>query len=167
MRGRKPKPTALKALAGNPGKRKLNPAEPELPVSEVDAPVWLGPVAREEWIRLASTLLAAKILTVGDRNSLAAYCENFAAWRRAQAVIARRGLTFKTRSGYEQQRPEVSIAQKSMALMLKFAVEFGLTPASRTRLDGGSAPKDPKGKKDEEFFKDGKPAGASHAARMQ
>jgi hypothetical protein len=28
MRGRKPKPTRLKLVAGNPGKRPLNPREP-------------------------------------------------------------------------------------------------------------------------------------------
>jgi hypothetical protein len=28
MRGRKPKPTRIKALTGNPGKRPLNPHEP-------------------------------------------------------------------------------------------------------------------------------------------
>ena len=30
-RGRKPKPTALKELEGNPGKRSLNPSEPKPP----------------------------------------------------------------------------------------------------------------------------------------
>ena len=31
-RGRKPKPTALKELEGNPGKRSLNPSEPKPPM---------------------------------------------------------------------------------------------------------------------------------------
>src|SRR5690242_4289689 len=48
MRGRRPKPTRLKALTGNPGKRPLNPAElcPEPAVPE--CPAELGPVARNE-----------------------------------------------------------------------------------------------------------------------
>ena len=35
MAGRKPKPTALKKLEGNPGKRKLNPKEP-IPAKGID-----------------------------------------------------------------------------------------------------------------------------------
>ena len=33
MRGRKPKPTALKLLEGNPGKRRINGTEPKPPSS--------------------------------------------------------------------------------------------------------------------------------------
>jgi hypothetical protein len=34
MRGRKPKPTHLKLLEGNPGRRPLNTGEPRGPVTE-------------------------------------------------------------------------------------------------------------------------------------
>ncbi|MDV7837578.1 phage terminase small subunit P27 family, partial [Pseudomonas aeruginosa] len=43
-RGRKPKPTAKKALAGNPGKRALNKDEPKFSdVTDIDAPGHLRP----------------------------------------------------------------------------------------------------------------------------
>ena len=45
-RGRKPKPTALKLLEGNPGKRPLNGREPVPPRAALKCPAWLLPDAR-------------------------------------------------------------------------------------------------------------------------
>ena len=165
MRGRKPKPSALKDLAGRPGKRAPNGAEPKFPAHEADAPAFLVGAARAEWERLAPVLLTEKMLTVADRQALAGYCQSFSDWQKAQAVLTRSGFTFKTPNGYVQQRPEVAIAQKSLSLMLKFGVEFGLTPSSRSRInpDGGG---EGESEDDKKFFKDGKPAGASHAATV-
>ena len=52
MAGRKPKPTALKKLEGNPGKRKLNTKEPVPAKGMPEGPKWLLPEAKEEWKRL-------------------------------------------------------------------------------------------------------------------
>ena len=57
-RGRKPKPTALKVLEGNPGKRPMNMNEPVPPKGTVKCPAWLEPEAKKEWKRLASSLEA-------------------------------------------------------------------------------------------------------------
>ena len=45
MAGRKPKPTAVKKLEGNPGKRKLNTKEPVPAKGMPDCPEWLLPEA--------------------------------------------------------------------------------------------------------------------------
>ena len=45
-RGRKPKPTALKVLEGNPGKRPLNDREPVPPKATLKCPAWLLPEAK-------------------------------------------------------------------------------------------------------------------------
>ena len=63
-RGRKPKPTALKKLEGNPGKRPLNELEPLPQVTMLRCPNWLEPEARTEWRRLAPVLIGAGILGV-------------------------------------------------------------------------------------------------------
>jgi P27 family predicted phage terminase small subunit len=73
------------------------------------------------------------LLTVVDRAALAGYCQSYARWVQAEKVLEK-GMTFTTSTGYIQQRPEVAIAQKSLQLMKSFLIEFGLTPASRTRL---------------------------------
>ena len=54
--GRKPKPTAMKELEGNPGKRKLNKKEPMPGKGMPDCPKWLLPDAQEEWKRLSEKL---------------------------------------------------------------------------------------------------------------
>ena len=46
-RGRKPKPTALKKLEGNPGKRPLNELEPVPPTVALRCPNYLLPEARK------------------------------------------------------------------------------------------------------------------------
>ena len=58
-RGRTPKPTALKKLEGNPGKRPLNELEPMPRVSMLRCPNWLEPEAKKEWRRLAPVLIDA------------------------------------------------------------------------------------------------------------
>ena len=65
-RGRKPKPTALKLLEGNPGKRPINEHEPIPPKGTVKCPTWLEPEAKKEWKRLAPSLEAMGVLTQAD-----------------------------------------------------------------------------------------------------
>jgi len=51
--GNRPKPTALKLLQGNPGRRPINKAEPKPKRGIPAMPKWLDafPVAVEEWKR--------------------------------------------------------------------------------------------------------------------
>ena len=83
MAGRKPKPTALKALEGNPGKRKLNKKEPMPGKGMPDCPKWLLPDAQEEWKRLCEKLNQMGVLTEVDRSAFAAYCQSYARWKEA------------------------------------------------------------------------------------
>ena len=97
-------------------------------------PRWLNKSAREEWLRVMPELHRLGLLTVVDETALACYCQAYSRLRKAEAVIAKHGMTFKTRNGFVQKRPEVTIAREAMQLMKAFAAEFGLTPAARTRL---------------------------------
>ena len=134
MRGRRPKPTRLKALTGNPGKRPLNPHEPRPEPSIPECPAELGPVARKEWDRLATELASLKILTVLDRAALAAYCNAYGLWAEAIEAIQKYGTMVKSPSGYPIQSPYVSIANRQAEIMMRIAAEFGFTPASRSRI---------------------------------
>ena len=51
-RGRKPKPTAMKELEGNPGKHPMNTSEPKPNKKAPACPKWLEPEAKKEWRRL-------------------------------------------------------------------------------------------------------------------
>ena len=133
-RGRKPKPTALKALEGNPGKRPLNEREPVPPQGTIRCPSWLEAEAKKEWKRLAPALEAMGILTTVDISAFAGYCQAFARWKEAEEFISQHGSIFQTPSGYVQQVPQVSIAQQNLKIMQSFCSEFGLTPATRSRI---------------------------------
>jgi P27 family predicted phage terminase small subunit len=140
MRGRRPKPTRLKVLTGNPGKRPLNANEPQPEATVPECPVELGPVARREWDRLAVELSSLRILTNLDRAALAAYCGAYAMWAEATEAIQKFGTMVKSPSGYPQQSPYVAVANRQAEIMMRIASEFGFTPASRSRIT--TPPKD-------------------------
>ena len=87
MAGRKPKPTAVKKLEGNPGKRKLNTKEPIPAKGMPDCPDWLMPEAKKEWERLAELMNQMGVLTEVDMAAFAAYCQSYARWKEAQEHI--------------------------------------------------------------------------------
>ena len=136
--GRKPKPTNIKILEGNPGKRKLNEHEPQPLKKAPPCPKWLEAEAKKEWRRLAKTLEAMGVLTDADMAAFAGYCQAYARRKEAEERITDRGLVIRTPSGYPQQVPYISIAQQYLKLMQQFAEQFGLTPAARSRIIAGN-----------------------------
>lgn len=156
MAGPPPKPTNLRILQGNPGKRPLPKGEPQPRVVAMTCPRWLLPEGKREWRRVAPELKRMGLATVVDRTALSAYCQAYARWRQAEEILSREGLVFETASGYLAPRPEVAIAQKSMQLMKGFLTEFGFTPASRTRI---SLPEQRQADPFAEFLQRGKASG--------
>jgi P27 family predicted phage terminase small subunit len=134
MRGRRPKPTRVKVLTGNPGKRPLNAQEPRPEAAIPECPIELGPSARAEWDRLCGQLGKLKLLTDLDRAALAAYCGAYALWAEATEAIQKYGAMVKSPTGYPIQSPYVSIANRQTEIMMRIASEFGFTPASRSRI---------------------------------
>src|SRR5690348_16444012 len=140
MRGRRPKPTRVKILTGNPGKHPLNMHEPQPEPLVPDCPPELGPVARREWERMVAELSKLRILTALDRAALAAYCAAYALWAEATEAIQKYGTMVKSPSGYPIQSPYVSIANRQAEIMMRIASEFGFTPASRSRISTRAQP---------------------------
>jgi len=137
-RGRKPTPTAIKELEGNPGKRPLNSNEPKPDTTAPKCPKWLEPEAKKEWKRLSIEMERIGILTKVDMAAFAAYCQAYARWQEAEKFITEHGTIVRTPSGYWQTVPQVSIAQTYMKIMEKLAEQFGLTPSSRSRIIAGN-----------------------------
>jgi len=127
-------------LEGNRGHRPLPKEEPQPRSDYTPYPAWLKGKARQEWKRITPELRRLGLLTIVDRAALAAYCQAYTRWVEAEAIVEKEGLIFTTDKGYLQQRPEVGIAQKAMQIMKAFAAEFGLTPASRTRISVSQKP---------------------------
>jgi P27 family predicted phage terminase small subunit len=151
MRGRKPKPTHLKLVAGNAGKRPLNKAEPKHALSIPSPPAELSDDAKVEWGRVAERLYRAGTLTEVDRSALAAYCQAYGRWIQAERTLAKLaeadkatgGLLIKTSNGNAIQNPLVGIANKAASDMVRYAAEFGMTPSARSRIKAeGQAPGD-------------------------
>lgn len=134
MRGRRPSPTRMKVLTGNPGKRPLNVDEPQPDPAVPECPPELSPVARREWDRLVGELTALRLLTNLDRAALAAYCGAYALWAEATEAIHKYGAMIKSPNGYPVQSPYLAIANRQAEIMMRIASEFGFTPASRSRI---------------------------------
>lgn len=147
MRGRKPKPTHLKLVTGNPGRRPINRREPRPAAGLPTAPAELAADAKTEWRRVARALHRAGLLTAIDRAALAAYCQTYARWRQAERALGEMaardpltaGLLIKTQNGNAIQNPLVGVANKAAAAMVRYAAEFGMTPSARSRIEA-SAP---------------------------
>ena len=125
MKGRKPKPTALKILAGKPGHRPLPKFEPK-PAGIAMMPQWLNPVASMVWEELAPGLQKVGLLTSADAEQFGQLCTLIAEYRANTA-------------GMHTNR---------MSLMKSLFAEFGMGPSSRTRI---SVPKKD-GDQEERFF---------------
>lgn len=134
--GRPPKPTSLKVLHGNPGKRKINRNEPQPVVSDdtPKPPRYLGRYAKTEWRRVVPELHRLGLLSVVDRAALEAYCEAYHDWREAKLALDEEGRTYKTDTGYIRPRPEIKFAAEAVKTMKAFMGEFGLTPSARSRI---------------------------------
>lgn len=135
MKGRKPKPTHLKLLEGNPGRRPINGAEPQPTAGPPSCPAHLNPSGKAEWKRLARELQAIGILTQIDRGVLAGYCQSWGRWVEAERKLKESPALIRTPAGYVQLSPWLTIANRERELMLRFMAELGLTPSSRTRLN--------------------------------
>lgn len=112
MRGRKPKPTALKLLEGTRADR-INRDEPTLPKGDIEPPDWLDDLdgyGIDHWNELAPMLSKAGLLTEGDRPALALLCRAYARLRLDP------------------------LDDKANDLYRRMLVEFGLTPSSRSRI---------------------------------
>ena len=133
-RGPAPKPTSLVLLEGNPGKRPINKREPQPRQIASKCPAYLDEDAKTEWRRLVLVLRRMKVLTEADYMALSSLCQAYSTMVKAQNKLTESGLLFKTSSGYVQQSPLLSIVNGCVETITRLAREFGLTPASRSRL---------------------------------
>jgi P27 family predicted phage terminase small subunit len=135
MPGPPPKPTALKLLAGNPGKRRINAEEPR-PAIGARMPSWLPPAGQEKWKTLAPQLVELGVLTEVDAEAFARLCL-------LQAMF--HGCV-EDAQAREDGAPVFSVAALLDLSKELRALEsrFGLTPADRSRIK--ASPKKPESK---------------------
>ncbi|MGL4761871.1 MAG: phage terminase small subunit P27 family [Sarcina sp.] len=119
---------------------------------KVKCPIWFDNEATIEWKRIVKLLeKEEKDFTNKDVKALEGYCLNYSKWRRCEELLLKKGFSMVVNDeGYEQQRPEVSIANKAQQEMRSWMKELGITPASRSRMMKGSI-KNSNGEFDEEM----------------
>lgn len=132
--GRKPKPGALKALAGNPGKRKVNKAEPKPKPVAPGPPAWLDKEAKELWREFSPELERLGLLTLIDAPAFAMMLTHYILAVKASRLLKRDGIMTKDENGLARKHPAHQILRDHAAAFRGFAAEFGLTPSARTRL---------------------------------
>lgn len=141
--GRKPTPTLMRVLTGNPQHRPMNAAE-EVPPGELfDAPEWMSDQQREGW-RHAIDHAPKGLLRNLDKSLLAAWVIAEDMHRTAATSVARVGLMIRSKhSDVPVQNPYVAIINKQAHIMKGLASELGFSPTSRARIAyGGSTEKE-------------------------
>jgi P27 family predicted phage terminase small subunit len=134
-RGRKPKPNALRLLEGNPGKRPINRRAPQ-PSGGTTCPAHLSALAKREWRRIYPHLELLGLVSPIDRAALAGYCQAYVRWVEAEAKVQDLVVTTgSTTNPYPIVNPYLAAANKALQQMREFLVEFGMTPASRSRVE--------------------------------
>lgn len=111
MKGRKPTPTHLKVIRGNPGRRPLNEGEPQ-PHGDGEKPAFLEGRASRLWDEYAPELRRIGLLTSIDAPMFAAWCSLME--------------QFEERNG--------RIDPSKISQMRGLAASFGLEPSSRSRI---------------------------------
>ncbi len=109
-RGTKPKPSHLKLLTGNPGKRPINDLEPEVIEPLGTAPAGWEPGAKALWHEMVGCAPEA-VLTKADRHLM---------------EIAVRLLA--------QIRSDAEVKAATVAQFRACLGEMGMTPSARSRL---------------------------------
>lgn len=134
--GRPPKPTVLKLLAGNPGKRPINEREPQPRELSPIVPRELSDdVARAEWRRTVAPAIRIGQISAADRALAIGYCELWATWRsQLAAAILRPHVVAVGKHNHPIPNPARVMANKTYLLLLKTASELGFSPSSRSRV---------------------------------
>lgn len=137
--GRKPIPTHMKILQGNPGGRALPQDEPKpAKTARVPSPPkWLPKEARAIWRKHADALWQLGLLTVADIDALATLCETTALYHTAVEMLGKHGATWTNKeTGYSQPTAWMSVRNQTLKQMQSLWSEFGLTPAARSVYRG-------------------------------
>lgn len=138
MAGRRPKPSHLRVVGGNAGKRPLNKSEPKPRREMPSPPAHLSPEARVAWGRFSAMLDRIGVLTEADAAALEQMAETYAELVALRADIAANGrfqvVTTKSGDEMERMRPAYAALMDADRRLKAWLVEFGKTPAARSKV---------------------------------
>lgn len=137
--GRPPKPTHLKLISGNPGKRPLPMTEPGKPKDvapshDATPPSFVTGYGREEWQRVLPILVKLGRYDDRFRIGVAMYCQAFDEWRRALNLVRKHKSIAQTPNGYAQLSAYQVLVDRAHKKLLGMMNEFGLTLVAEVRV---------------------------------
>lgn len=144
--GRRRLPTETKRLRGSTIRHDVTreprwggPGRPEMPEHVAD-----DPYAAEKWHELAGKLEASKVLNRGHGETLALFAEGWADYRRKReewALMGRKSVIVQTWDDIQGKHrtrivdnPIVKQLRLQGEYLMKLAGEFGLTPATSSKV---------------------------------
>lgn len=144
--GRRPQPTALKMLRGNPSKTPLNGLEPRPPKGEPAKPRTITAGASAIWDEIAPDCVAMGTLTKVDGLAFKTLCElqftfDIAASQKSAEAFA----PFTIGEDYNavptvKVHAALRLERETAAALRPYYEKFGLEPVGRARIQ---VPKDP------------------------
>lgn len=134
MRGRKPTPSHLRVIAGNPGRRPINPDEPK-PKAELpdEAPAFLSDRQKEIY-RQARASAPAGLLGDLDESIFVRWVVAYDAFQQYNDQVLAYGLWVKGKGGGHAPNPAIAQREKMGKAMHQAAAELGFTPSARSRV---------------------------------
>ena len=128
------KPTVLKVLEGNPGKRPITPNEPKPAPVAPPMPDDLAPKARAFWEHTVPQLEKLGLATEVDGPALELLSVHYAVAVEAARLIEEQGIMAKGRHRQDIKHPALQTLRDHSSSFLRYLTQFGMTPASRSRL---------------------------------
>lgn len=140
MPGPPPKPTRLKLLEGNRGKRTPPENEPEpepIEVDEVEPPEFLGKRGKQIWNRLVELWGAegSGVLAESDVGIAALYCGAVEDVERLRRDIKKEGEVIEGYAGGKVRNPKTLLFREAADRLIKTSDRLGLSPAMRSRVE--------------------------------
>jgi P27 family predicted phage terminase small subunit len=151
MRGRRPIPTALKLVSGNPGRRPLPKDEPQPEGNLHEPPEAMSDEQKAEW-RYAIENAPLGLLRWLDRNLFAQWCIASVDLTEAELILRTEGKVVNrggdqritinpdgtqvktVRSASRVINPWVRARYDAFVRMMKTEAELGFSPTSRSRI---------------------------------
>lgn len=131
-RGPKPKPSTVEQRREDHKAISVN--TPNAPNDKPKPDKVLGKIGRAEWRRMVGLLERMSILSSVDRAALHAYCLSWERYIVAEQHLAEEGAVIYER-GTSKRNPWALESNQAFDRLHKIAQEFGLTPASRSRVN--------------------------------
>ena len=145
MSGRRPLPTATKELQGTLERSRMNHNEPKPVITVPMAPAWKPDEVKVIFNELALHFADMRVLSQADGKALELLADAYHEYRKARQFVHENGETYEspTKDGGRIVRayPQVGIASDAFKRVRAMLIEFGATPAARSRVSAIPEPK--------------------------